>query len=176
VRLFATSQSGYGQSMAEAGETNLVLRIVPFGRASPTAPARASMKGKSRPDMTSVGLTASDAPEGKPLLICLFDLEQRPSRRCVRLLHEQSDALSGKGLVVVVVQASVVPDATLRDWKASMPVSFPVGRVPAKSPSTRWAADVPSLPWLILVGSNGKVASEGFAIDELGERLGEIDK
>jgi len=34
-------------------------------------------------------LTSDVAPAGKPVLLCLFDIEQRPSRRFVRQLTEQ---------------------------------------------------------------------------------------
>jgi hypothetical protein len=48
--------------------------------------------------------------------------------------------------------------------------------VPDKSPKTRWATDSSSLPWLILVNQEGRVAAEGFALDELDAKLKALEK
>lgn len=176
VHIQVSSQRGYGQTVAEAGETNVVVQIMPYDRARP-APARAaSMKGKPCPDLANVGIAAEDVPKGKPFVICLFDLEQRPSRRSVRLLDAQYESLKNKGVSVIAVQTALVSDEQFQEWKSSAPAHFPVGRVREKTSSASWATGVESLPWLILVDADGKVAAEGFAIDELETRVAELKK
>lgn len=176
AQLHVSSQRGYGQTVAEAGETNVVIQIMPYDRARPAPAKSASMKGKPCPDLGDVGIAAEDLPKGKPLAICLFDLEQRPSRRSVRLLDEQYESLKNKGISVVAVQTAPVSDEQFQEWKNSTPVRFPVGRVREKTSSASWATGVKSLPWLILVDVDGKVAAEGFAIDELETRAAELKK
>ena len=48
---------------------------------------------------------------------------------------------------------------------------FPVGRLAEKSARTKWAAEVETLPWLILADSKGRIAAEGFALEELDAKL-----
>jgi len=176
AQLHVSSQRGYGQTVAEAGETNVVIQIMPYGTARPAPAKSASMKGKPCPDLADVGIAAEDVPKGKALVICLFDLEQRPSRRSARLLDEQYESLSNKGVAVVAVQTAPVSDEQFQEWRNSSPVHFPVGRVRGKTSSASWATGVKSLPWLILVDVDGKVAAEGFAIDELETKLAELKK
>ena len=65
------------------------------------------------------------------------------------------------------VQAAITSDETLNDWKTASPVSISLGRVTEKTDKTKWALDVPALPWLILTDADHRVISEGFALDEL---------
>lgn len=176
AQLHVGSQRGYGQTAAEAGETNVVIQIMPYDRGRPAPAKAASMKGKPCPDLANVGIAAEDVPKGKPIVICLFDLEQRPSRRSVRLLDEQYESLKNKGVSVIAVQTAPVSDERFQEWKNSSPAHFPVGRVREKTASASWATGVESLPWLILVDADGKVAAEGFAIDELETRVAELKK
>jgi hypothetical protein len=110
------------------------------------------------------------------VLLCLFDAEQRPSRRAVRLLTEQYESLTAKGIAVVAVQAAVTTDDTFQEWLQTAETPFPIGRVTAKSPGDRWATDVQSLPWLILTDVTGRVTFEGFSIEELDTKLDPLNK
>jgi len=171
VSLFANSQSGYANVTAEAGDTNIVLQISrnePFVRA---AAGGSSLKGKTLPDLAALGLAADAAPSGKPVLLCLLDVEQRPSRRMARLLAEQHDALRQKGLTVLAAQAIVTGAEAFKEWQDANPAPFPVGRVSEKSEKAKWATDQESLPWLILTDAAGRVVAEGFALDELDAKL-----
>ena len=173
VQLYASLERASGSARAEAGDTNAVIQLgvnQSFSSAS-AAPKRAPLKGNPLPDLTAYGLAADSLPAGKPVLLCLFDLEQRPSRRVLRLLAEQKDALARKGITIVALQAADCTAEAWKEWKESNPPAFPAGRVAEKNPSTRWAAGVESLPWLILTDPARKVAAEGFAIDELDARI-----
>jgi hypothetical protein len=116
-------------------------------------------------------LTSDVAPAGKPVLLCLFDIEQRPSRRFVRQLTEQHDALRQKGLTVLGIQVAVTTAESFKEWKDANPVPFPVGRLAGKDDKTKWASTVESLPWLILTDADRRVTAEGFALDELEAKL-----
>jgi hypothetical protein len=177
VQVSANARNAFGNARAEAGDTNVVIRLGENqSYVVSDTPKRPSLKGKPLPDLAGVDLPAEVAPAGKPILLCLFDIEQRPSRRLARLLAEQHDALKQKGLTVLALQAALTPADSLKEWKQANPVPFPVGRVAEKSDKTKWAAEAESLPWLILADSNGRVAAEGFALEELEAKLTALSK
>jgi hypothetical protein len=176
VRLFANSQGGFAQATAEAGDTNVVMTLSSQpGNARP-ASRHASLKGGPLPDLATVNLASDTAPAGKPVLLCLFDASQRPSRHVVHQLDEQVAALRQQGVTVLGVQAAVTSDETFNEWKSASPVSFPVGRVTEKSEKSKWASAVPALPWLILTDADHRVIAEGFALDELDAQIKALAK
>jgi Carboxypeptidase regulatory-like domain len=177
VQLSANVRGSYGNARAEAGDTNVVVHLgVNQSFSSQAAPRRPSLKGKPLPDLAAMDLNSDAAPDGKPVLLCLFDIEQRPSRRFVHQLAEQHDALRGKGLTVLGLQAAVTTAESFKEWKDANPVPFPVGRVAEKGAKTKWASDVESLPWLILVDGERRVTAEGFALDDLEAKLKAVAK
>jgi hypothetical protein len=135
------------------------------------APKRPSLRGKPLPDLAAVELGGDAAPAGKPVLLCLFDIEQRPSRRFVKQLAEQHDALRQKGLTVLGLQAAITTAESFKEWKDANPVPFRVGRVVEKADKTKWASEADSLPWLILTDGERRVTAEGFPLDELEAKL-----
>ena len=172
VQLSASSQRAYGNTRAEAGDTNVVIRLgVNQSYSVRETPKRPSLKGKPLPDLAAVELSGDAAPAGKPVLLCLFDIEQRPSRRFAKQLADQHDTLRQKGLTVLGLQAAVTGAESFKQWKDSNPVPFPVGRLAEKADNTKWASEVESLPWLILTDGDRRVTAEGFALDELDAKL-----
>lgn len=171
VRLFANSQGGYAQAAAEGGDTNVVMTLGSQPGNVRQTPRRAPLKGSPLPDLATVNLANDATPAGQPVLLCLFDASQRPSRHVVRQLGEQAAALRQQGVTVLGVQAAATSDETFNEWKSATPVSFPVGRVTKKSGKSKWASEVPALPWLILTDANHRVIAEGFALDELDAQI-----
>jgi hypothetical protein len=176
INLMVNTQNGYANTSAQAGDTNVTITIGKNYSSMPVKPKRSSLKGKPLPDLTTVKLAKDVVPAGQPLLLCLFDCEQRPSRRCLRLLAEQHATLRQKGLAVVAVQAAITPIEAFKSWQDSAPLPFPVGRVAEKSDKTKWAMETESQPWLILVDKGGHVTTEGFPLDDLGEKLKDLGK
>ena len=177
IRLSANNMSGgYGNVAAQAGDTNIVIRMRTSMAMGSQPLRRATLNGKPLPDLATVNLASDAAPVGKPVLLCLFDFEQRPSRRVVRLLAEQHDALRQQGVSVLAVQAPVTTAESLQSWKNANPVPFPVGSVAEKSDKTKWVSDVESLPWLILADADHRVTAEGFMLDELDAKLAALKK
>ena len=165
-------RNAHGNARAEAGSTNVIILLgANFSYSSRQAPKRASLKGKPLPDLAAVELSGEAVPAGKPVLLCLFDVEQRPSRRFVKQLAEQHEALQQKGVTVLGLQAAVTTADAFKEWKDANPVSFPVGRVVEKTDKTKWALQVESLPWLILTDADRRVIAEGFALEDLDAKL-----
>ena len=178
IRLFAYPQSGGvgAQASVEAGDTNIVmhLRSQPVGIRE--TPRRASLKGSALPDLAGVNLAADAAPAGQPVLLCLFDASQRPSRHVVNLLAQKTAALKQKNISVLAVQAAGVSDEVFNDWKTAGTVTFPVGRITEQSEKSKWVASAPALPWLILADANHRIVAEGFSVDELDAQVEKVAK
>ena len=178
IRLFAYSQNGNGnaQATAEAGDTNVVMTLSSQPGNVRQPPRRAALKGSPLPDLATVNLASDTAPAGQPVLLCLFDAGQRPSRHVISQLEQQAAALRQQNIFVLGVQAAVTTDDLFNQWKSASPVSFPVGRVTEKSEKTKWASTVSALPWLILTDANHHVVAEGFALDELDAQVKKLAK
>ena len=171
LRVSASQQTSYANVTVEAGDTNVVLILGARSSGDRRTPSRPALLFKPLPDLAPLGLAAASVPAGKPLLLCLFDCEQRPSRRCLRLLSEQYEALRQKGLTVAAVQATPAEPESLKAWQQSQPVPFPVGWVTNLTAKPGWTASTGSLPWLILTDRQGRVTAEGFALEELEAKI-----
>jgi protocatechuate 3,4-dioxygenase beta subunit len=178
IRLFAYSQSGNGNAQAtvEAGDTNIVMNLSSQPGNVRQPPRRAALKGSPLPDLATVHLASDTAPAGQPVLLCLFDAGQRPSRHVISQLEQQAAALRQQNIFVLGVQAAVTTDDLFNQWKSASPVSFPVGRVTEKSEKSKWASTVSALPWLILTDASHHVVAEGFALDELDAQVKKLAK
>jgi hypothetical protein len=109
--------------------------------------------------------------KNKVLLVCFFDMNQRPSRSCITELAKQASQLREKAVTVVAVQATRMDQNTLNEWVKKNSVPFAVGMVEGDSEKTRFAWGVRSLPWLILTDTRHVVVAEGFVLSELNEKL-----
>jgi hypothetical protein len=133
------------------------------------------LKDKPLPDMKQFGIVQDpNQTRDKMILVCFFDMDQRPSRNCMRQLSAKAQELKTKGVFVVVVHASKVDDNKLRLWLQKYKISFPVGMIKADTEKTRIAWGINSLPRLILTDKKHIVRAEGFAIDELDTKMSEI--
>src|SRR5512133_3294993 len=119
-------------------------------------------EGDPLPDLAPLGLGSDVAPTNKPILLCLFDSQQRSSRHLVRQLSAQHEALRQKGLTVLGVQAAAIDSRSFQEWKGSNAFPFPVGRVAKDSAQTAWVTGIASLPWLVLTDARHRIAAEGF--------------
>jgi hypothetical protein len=124
--------------------------------------------GKSLPDMKDLGINIlpSDVND-KSMLICFFDMEQRPSRNCILQLSKRAQEQSAKDVVIIAVQASKIERAKLDEWIKENNITSSVGIVTGDQEQTRSTWGVKSLPWLILTDKKHVVIAEGFSINEL---------
>lgn len=142
----------------------------------PNLAEAAPLAGKNLPDYTGMNIDFSQDRFGdKRLLICFFDYEQRPARRCLLQLHSRYGRLRGQGLEIIAVQTSKTGENELARWTKTMNVSIPIGAITDDIEETRFIWNVQSLPWLILTNRKHTVRAEGFALSELNEKLKQID-
>jgi uncharacterized GH25 family protein len=185
VHIFASGQTGFAQATAQSGDTNVVILLTDRSTrmasntrrtASLARPNASVLKGKPLPDLATIGFAVDAVPAGKPVLLCLLDVQQRPSRRTARLLAEQQDAIREKGVSVIATQTVPASKEAWDDWKEAYKVRFPVSRLADKSETNKWATGLETLPWLILVDKNGGVVDEGFSMEELDAKLDTLNK
>jgi protocatechuate 3,4-dioxygenase beta subunit len=163
-----------GSVFTEGGDTNITIRLGSIVESRATAPRPVSLRGKPLPDLAAAGLTTDDVPANQPVLALLIDAEQRPCRRVLRLLGDQAPALKQKGVAVVVLQSGVMTDEAFIAWKQEAASPFPVGRLKQEPEQARAAWGARALPWFILTDKSHRVIAEGFTLDDLDAKLGEL--
>ena len=133
----------------------------------------AGLIGSPLPGFDGIDLNlAPDQTEGKSLLICFFDMNQRPSRHCVRTLSDRAVQLAENGVLVVAIHAAAEAES-LEAWVKESKIALPVGTVAADVKETKYTWAVRSLPWLILTDRDHIVRAVGFAVGELDNTIEE---
>lgn len=110
------------------------------------------------------------------LLFCIFDMNQRPSRHCIRQLTEKAKQLEERNITIVAIQALETERNVLKEWKGKNAVPFPMGQIKVDEHEqviSGWRGQ--SLPWLMLTDKEHIVRVEGFELDELEEKIREIE-
>ena len=132
----------------------------------------ASLIGTPLPDFLNVGFNfVPPEPDGKGILVCFFDMNQRPSRNCITELKGNAERLKEKGLAVIAIQVSKVNEDELDRWIKQADIRFPVGMSKGNVERTLFTWGVKSLPWLILTDGKHLVWAEGFGLSDLSEKL-----
>ena len=133
---------------------------------------RNSLVNRKLPGFNGIKINLNpDQIQDKMMLLCFFDMNQRPSRNCLLQLSKKTKELTSKDVVVVAVQTSKVDEDKLNDWIQKNNIHFPVGMVEGDEKKTRFTWGVRSLPWLILTDAEHVVTAEGFSLTELDEKL-----
>ncbi len=164
---FSSSPGGAGFLDAEGGNRDVEVVLGRRGVHTGLRP----LLGRPLPDWKDLIDLEPGQTQGKPILICFFDFQQRPSRNTLLQLAKQADALKQKGVLTVAVQASEVDADALSEWVEQGGVTLPVGRISGDVDATRLAWGVKSLPWLILANERHVVTAEGFAVAEFEDQL-----
>ncbi len=171
----ATRLYGYIETEGGATDVRIVISERPTStRYEPRRPS--SLVGRPLPELKEVGIDLPSADiDGRIMLACLFDMEQRPSRHCVTQLAKQADQLKSKGITIIAVQASKIDQTALIQWVEKYNIPFPVGMVKEDAEKARFTWGVRSLPWLILTDTKHIIRSAGFSIKELNEKLEQFE-
>ena len=141
----------------------------------PKVEAPVSLVGKPlpKPDDLNVKLDAGQTKD-RSILVCFWDMNQRPSRHCVRELAARAEELAKKDVTVVLVHAAAADATALGkltdEWKLPFPVGTPAGD--AEKTLASWG--VRGLPWLILTDRGHVVRAEGFSLESLDDKLRQV--
>jgi len=169
---FRSSPGGEGMLYAQGGDRDVKIVLGQEGAHRP----QVSLVGKNLPELKDLGIKLSPVDiESKKILVCFWDMQQRPSRRCITQLAKQAEQLKNKGITVVAVQASKIDQETLNQWVKKYNISFPAGMIQGNEEKIRFAWGVKSLPWLILTDDKHIVRAEGFGLTELDGKIAPVD-
>jgi len=166
---FSSSPGGQAFADAEAGQQD--IRIVLPGHLAKYN----SLVGKPLPPLTEIAaLSSLGDVENRAVLICFFDMTQRPSRHCLSVLATKAEELRQKQVGILAIQAADADAGALDAWARDQGIPFPVAIVKADITKVRYSWGVQSLPWLILADTAHVVQAEGFTIAELPRKLESI--
>ena len=164
IRCRSTSQTVLFEDGKNTQNVELVLK--------PDLQEAIPLIDRALPDFDGIRINlAAGQNRDKMMLICFFDMNQRPSRNYVIQLAMQAETLKQKGISLAAVQAVKVDENTLNEWVKENNISFPVGMIQDNEECIRFDWAVCSLPWLILTDRDHIVTSEGFGLDELDQRI-----
>jgi len=167
------ADSSYGGVQAEAGATDVKIVLdQKLGLAAIEPPEPPSLVEKALPALDALGVAADTT--GKCVLVCFWSAEERPSRRCLRMLAERAVDIDEKGVAAVAVHAFPMDDKALAEWKERFKITFEMVALGESAKQARLAWGVQSLPWLILADAQHVVTAEGFQIEEFDEKLERI--
>jgi TolB protein len=165
-----THLSGYTETEGGATDVKIVAtERYSYARYVPKQPP--SLVREPLPELKDLAIELSADADDEMILMCFWDIEQRPSRYCMRELTRRAEELKGKGVTVVAVQASKVDEDALNEWAKENNIPFPVGMIQGNVEKVRFAWGVKLLPWLILTDRNHIIRAEGFGLAELRERI-----
>ncbi|MHC4560829.1 MAG: carboxypeptidase regulatory-like domain-containing protein, partial [Planctomycetota bacterium] len=176
----SASKSGtprlYGNIETEGGATDVSIVISQRPSSSRYQPKRPpSLVGRPLPELKDLKINLSSADvSNKMILVCFWDMQQRPSRNCIIRLARQTQQLGQKGVIIVAVQASKIDENTLNQWVKKYNIPFAVGMIQGDEEKTKFSWGVRSLPWLILTDSKQVIRSGGFGINDLNEKIGGV--
>jgi len=108
-----------------------------------------------------------DQIKDKPLLVCFWDIDQRPSRQCIRMLEKQREVLRGKNIVVLAVHSGTKNEKEVREWLKKNGLLLTVGIIEGDPHGTLLAWGAKGLPWLLRTDKQHIVKSEGFSLGDL---------
>ena len=109
------------------------------------------------------------------VLVCFFDIEQRPSRNCMLELSKKVKEFRENRVVVITVHASKIEREKLNEWIKENNISFSIGMIKENEEQMCFNLGVRALPWLILTDKKHIVKAEGFSTNELDEKIKKIE-
>ena len=132
----------------------------------------ALLKGDALPGFDGIELDfAAEGNEGKMLLICFFDMNQRPSRRRISEMAKQAGQLRQNGIFILAIQATKIRRDKLDAWAKNNGIPFAVGLIEEDVEKARFTWGVKSLPWLILTDRRHLVVDVDFGFSELADKI-----
>ncbi|MHC4569373.1 MAG: carboxypeptidase regulatory-like domain-containing protein, partial [Planctomycetota bacterium] len=165
----------YGFVRTEGGATDIKIEIWALSPSPDRVAKQPSLVGKPLPELKDLKIDLSPAgTAGKMMFVCLLDIEQRPSRNCLRQLAARVKELEAGDVVVVAVQACEIDKKVLREWAENNNVLLPIGMAEGDDEEVRFTWGVRSLPWLVLADADHVVRAEGLRLTELDAKIKEI--
>jgi hypothetical protein len=163
----------YGHVQTEGGAEDVKVIVASQGGSQRFVPKKAaSLVGKALPDLTACGVEVpQDANE---ILLFFWDMIQRPSRHFIKELNAKADLLKEKGVTVLLINVSMVEMEKLDIWLSENEIVYPSSVIAENAEEIKFNMGLQGLPWLILTDAEHNVIAEGFSVEELEEKLRQI--
>ena len=164
IRCGATSQTVQFEDGIDTRDVELVIK--------PNPSAAASLVGRPMPGLEGLGIDVlRNDFKNRKVLLCFFDMDQRPSRNHVAELAKRVKQLEQKGVTIAAVQVSEVRPSKLDEWVKTNNIDLPVGMIEGDVEQVLFRWGVRAQPWLVLADETGVVRAEGFTLEQLDEKL-----
>ncbi|MHC5077301.1 MAG: hypothetical protein ACYTFM_12865, partial [Planctomycetota bacterium] len=135
----------------------------------------ASLIGKSLPDLKMLNIEGLSVDlQGKVILVCFFDIMQRPSRQCLLRLSKKIQKLERQNIQTIIIQSELILKEDLDEQLQKFNISIPVGIIGENKSEIRLNWGIESLAWLVLADAEHIVKAEGFGIEELEEKIEQL--
>ena len=152
-----------------------------------SASAGQRVAAKAKPEKTLIGqalpglkefqfAAQPDIDQAGAVLVCFWDMEQRPSRHCIQELAKMSGKLAEKNVTVIAVNTSAVDKKQLEAWLGKNSIKLPVGQVSGDIRNTLSTWQVRKQPWLILTDKEHVVRAVGLPLAEVEGKIKETTK
>jgi len=123
---------------------------------------------KSLPDLSTLSKDIDYKKlDGNSVLLCMVDIAQRHSRRCLYELAQKREYLAFKGLTLVVVQVSRTDQTPYAAFLKAVRFDIPIPMVDQDFEIKKIEWGVKDLPWLILTDKAHVVVGEGRSVAEV---------
>ena len=167
----------YGIIESEGGATDVIITVSPQGSHQGFAPrSPKSLMGKALPDLKDLDESLTEVNiEGHPLLLCFWDMQQRPARHSLIQLAQQTELLQQQGVKVIAIQTTSVEADALNAWLQKQQISFKSAMMTGDVDKTKFAWGIKALPWMVLTNQDHQVVAEGFPVRKLSENLAKVE-
>lgn len=138
----------------------------------PDLSSSSSLIGNKIPGFDDIKVNLSKAQtKNQKLLICFFDMNQRPSRHYINQLNRRAQELKAKEIIAVAIQTAKVDEQSLNAWLKKSDIDIPIGSIQTDPDEIKYKWGVHALPWLVLTDNKHIVRAEGFQLGELEARI-----
>ncbi len=166
----STARFAFPVALLSQDKTNAGVVKIPRPKLPKQQLATAESKiGKAIPGFDNIRFEVfqKNQTKDKPLLVCFWDIDQRPSRQYIRILEKQKDVLQDKNIVVLAVHSGTKQEKEVKKWLKKNGPSLTVGMIEGDHYNTLLAWGAKGLPWLILTDEQHIITNAGFSLDDL---------
>jgi len=174
-----TARSMYVFPITELSQDKSKAGVVKIPHPKPPKQELATVEskvGQSIPGFGNIKITdfQSESIENKSLLICFWDIEQRPSRQCILELKKQKELLQNKNIAVFIIHTGKDTEDVTNLLKENN-ISISTGTIEGDPYDTLLAWGARGLPWLVITNKQHIITAEGFNPDELNGKIKETE-
>jgi ankyrin repeat protein/type II secretory pathway component GspD/PulD (secretin)/beta-lactamase regulating signal transducer with metallopeptidase domain len=168
------TESGKETKNLEAPVTEILIILTPtIVQTTSSLPKQPlSLVGSNLPGFQELQIAIRpDDLKNRKILLCFWDMQQRPSRNLIDELAKKEKEMAEKNVIVLLVHTSDIEPSTLKEWLYNHNIPFPCGSIKNDAEKVLFNWGVRAQPWLILTDQNRIVRAEGFSLEQLDEKL-----